>query len=86
MMCTICLKDTHRAASCPRRSGQRIAVVLATLALTACASDPVRVSVRSDAYCSIYKPLSWVPADTTKTIDGIRRENSKHGKLCARKT
>lgn len=86
MICTICLKSDHRAASCPRRSGQRLAIVLAALTLTACANQPVSVSVRSDAYCSIYKPLSWVPDDTTKTIDGIRRENSKHGKLCARKT
>ena len=57
----------------------------AALALAGCATSPVAVSVTGDSYCKVYRKLSWVPADTPPTIDGIRRENAKHNRICGSK-
>jgi len=86
MMCTICLKDGHRASSCPRRPGQRLAIALAALLLAGCETPGPRVSVTGDSYCKVYRPLSWEPADTPPTIDGIRRENAKYSRLCGKRS
>lgn len=63
-----------------------VAPAIAAILVAGCGGDPVKVNVRSDAYCSIYKPITWVPEDTPPTIDGIRRENAKHGRLCGRRS
>lgn len=86
MMCSICLKDGHRASSCPRRPGQRLVIALAALLLAGCETTPKPpVIVRGNTYCAIATPISWSTADTPATIDGIRRENAKHGRICGKR-
>lgn len=64
----------------------RAIIIGVALALAGCATAPVQVSVTGDSYCKVYRKLSWVPADTPPTIDGIRRENAKHDRVCGRRS
>lgn len=62
--------------------------LLCAPSLTGCAQPTkpaVNVSLTdagSKAACRVWRPVTWAPADTTETIDGIRRNNTRRGRFC----
>lgn len=60
-----------------------VALILAALALSACASDPpVNVAIKGDVSCKAFHYLTWSTADTPVTIDGVRRHNAAYSRIC----
>jgi hypothetical protein len=67
---------------------REISYILAMLAISGiagCASPQPQVRVvrvHADTYCLNTEKQSYVPIDTPKTIDGVRRSERKRACLC----
>jgi hypothetical protein len=91
MICAICTRPGHVAASCPkRRRAQfvqivRFVTVGATIVtLAGCAQDPPAqpIKLQPDNHCRLDSDIGWSVDDTQETIDRIRRHDAGYLANC----
>lgn len=53
---------------------------LAVGLLGGCATAPIKVT--NDVTCRVMRPITWSRADTSPTVDQIRKSNARYRSVC----